>query len=98
AAARSSAPTNSDPRPREGAPTMPEFVASPCVGICRMDSTSGLCIGCARTIAEIITWRDASPDTKRRIWAELSSRRRIVANESQTEHQEVPKAHDSVEP
>jgi len=54
---------------------MPEFVSSPCVGTCRIDDSSGLCIGCARTRTEIRDWREADPDSRRRIWADLASRR-----------------------
>lgn len=48
---------------------------SPCVGVCRIDEGSGFCIGCARSRAEIASWRAASPETLSRIWAELPSRR-----------------------
>ena len=40
-----------------------------------MDESSGFCIGCARTRTEIAAWRNASPETLSRIWAELPSRR-----------------------
>ena len=66
------------PNPREAAPG-PAFpvlapVPSPCVGLCRIDASSGLCRGCARTGAEIGGWA-SSPDLRRRIWAELPARR-----------------------
>ncbi len=31
-------------------------VMSPCIGICKLDQKSGLCIGCKRTIDEIGRW------------------------------------------
>ena len=35
----------------------PNAVApSPCINVCRMDAASGLCEGCARTLAEIAGW------------------------------------------
>jgi predicted Fe-S protein YdhL (DUF1289 family) len=52
------------------------MIASPCIGLCRIDDSSGLCLGCARTRAEIATWRDASPEELRQIWAELPLRRK----------------------
>jgi predicted Fe-S protein YdhL (DUF1289 family) len=52
------------------------MITSPCIGLCRIDDTSGLCLGCARTRAEIATWRDASPEELQRIWAELPLRRK----------------------
>ncbi len=29
---------------------------SPCVGTCRMDEASGLCVGCGRKLDEIADW------------------------------------------
>lgn len=48
---------------------------SPCIGICRIDESSGLCVGCARTSEEVATWRGASTTVLERIWAELPGRR-----------------------
>jgi predicted Fe-S protein YdhL (DUF1289 family) len=48
---------------------------SPCIGVCRIDPGSGLCLGCARTGAEIAIWRDAPADHVDRIWAALPARR-----------------------
>jgi predicted Fe-S protein YdhL (DUF1289 family) len=49
-------------------------VPSPCINICRMVSTTGLCEGCLRTIDEIVGWGRADDDTKRAIWAEIRRR------------------------
>ena len=49
-------------------------VASPCIDICRMDSATGWCEGCARTIDEIVAWGRLDDDSKRRVWALLSAR------------------------
>jgi predicted Fe-S protein YdhL (DUF1289 family) len=49
---------------------------SPCIGICRIDESSRLCIGCARTAEEIAIWRSAPARVVERIWAELPARRR----------------------
>jgi predicted Fe-S protein YdhL (DUF1289 family) len=48
---------------------------SPCIGVCRIDPRAGLCVGCARTTAEIAVWRDASEEQRARILAELPRRR-----------------------
>ncbi len=42
---------------------------SPCVGVCRMNEVTGLCVGCARTADEIAIWRGASPNVLQAIWA-----------------------------
>jgi len=49
-------------------------VPSPCVGVCRMDTASGLCTGCFRTLDEITAWSRASDDTKLAVWARVAQR------------------------
>lgn len=53
---------------------------SPCINLCRMDEASGLCLGCLRSIPEIIAWSRASEGDKRAIWHEI--RRRANQNPS----------------
>ncbi len=48
---------------------------SPCIGTCRLDPSSQLCTGCARTSTEITAWKDASPADRARTWADLPARR-----------------------
>ena len=31
---------------------------SPCISVCQMDPSDGVCIGCYRTRSEIVSWRD----------------------------------------
>ncbi|HKT41717.1 MAG TPA: DUF1289 domain-containing protein [Rhodanobacteraceae bacterium] len=45
--------------------SLDETPVSPCVGVCRMDA-DGLCIGCRRTLAEIVRWGTMSNDERRR--------------------------------
>lgn len=61
---------------------MTENSHSPCNGTCRIDQISGHCIGCARTIGEIMVWRDASPAVRARIWSDLASRRLLINRET----------------
>jgi predicted Fe-S protein YdhL (DUF1289 family) len=48
-------------------------VSSPCVDICRLDA-GGLCVGCRRTIDEIVEWPRASEGRRREILRELDRR------------------------
>jgi uncharacterized protein len=48
-------------------------VASPCVDICRLNA-HGLCVGCRRTIDEIMEWPRASDARRREILQELARR------------------------
>jgi len=45
--------------------------ASPCVGVCRLDSATGLCLGCGRTIGEIAAWPGLSRGERAAILARL---------------------------
>ncbi len=60
-------------------------VPSPCISICKMDpragdaaerAAGGLCVGCLRTLDEIVEWGTADDDRKRAIVAAISGRRR----------------------
>lgn len=50
-------------------------VPSPCVSLCKMDMERRYCMGCLRTIEEIVAWGKADDDYKRAVWAELPRRR-----------------------
>ncbi|WP_374362812.1 DUF1289 domain-containing protein [Pseudoduganella danionis] len=50
-------------------------VPSPCVSLCKMDQDRQYCLGCMRTIEEIIAWSKADDDYKRAVWAKLPERR-----------------------
>jgi predicted Fe-S protein YdhL (DUF1289 family) len=47
---------------------------SPCVGICRLDEASGLCLGCGRTGAEIAVWRELDEGHRAAVWRILPDR------------------------
>ena len=61
-----------------------EGVPSPCISICKMDpargsdeerAAGGLCVGCLRTLDEIIEWGRAAPDRKRALWRLIELRK-----------------------
>jgi len=47
---------------------------SPCVGVCRMDAASSLCLGCWRTLAEIAGWGTASATEQLVCWQRIGQR------------------------
>jgi uncharacterized protein len=49
-------------------------VSSPCTKVCTIDTQSGLCLGCGRTLGEIAQWGSLSETERRRIMAELPQR------------------------
>jgi predicted Fe-S protein YdhL (DUF1289 family) len=48
---------------------------SPCINVCVIDTATGLCAGCGRTLAEIAAWSGMPSDERLRIMAELPERR-----------------------
>ena len=49
-------------------------VQSPCVKICVVHPTEGLCVGCLRTVAEIAAWSRLTPAERAAVMAELPAR------------------------
>jgi len=48
---------------------------SPCTAVCLLDSDTGLCRGCFRSLAEIAAWSTLDPAEKQRILGALPARR-----------------------
>ena len=53
-------------------------VPSPCISICRMDDSSGLCLGCFRTLDEIMQWGSSADAVKRVVWQRITQRAGIT--------------------
>jgi uncharacterized protein len=53
-------------------------VPSPCINICQMDQSTGLCQGCMRTIDEIVKWGSAPDEYKRAVWGEIRQREQDI--------------------
>ncbi|HZP09713.1 DUF1289 domain-containing protein [Methyloceanibacter sp.] len=47
---------------------------TPCVNVCLLDSESGLCAGCGRTLEEIANWSAMSDAERRAVMAVLPAR------------------------
>jgi len=60
------------------APELASPVPSPCVSLCKMDAERRYCMGCLRTIEEIVNWSKADDDYKRGVWAEIRQRELTV--------------------
>lgn len=50
------------------------FPASPCTQVCTLDDRN-ICLGCRRTLDEIIAWSRMTPAEQRAVIERLSSRR-----------------------
>lgn len=60
---------------------------SPCTSVCRMDADSDLCLGCFRTIDEIVAWARQSDRQHRAVWQQIVRRAGLdAAPASQPSH------------
>jgi uncharacterized protein len=50
-------------------------IPSPCISLCQIDDISKLCIGCWRTIDEIIAWSSNDDDAKKAVWLLIEKRK-----------------------
>jgi len=55
------------------------MITSPCINICKMDASNGLCQGCFRTIDEITAWSRLDDAGQQHILANVARRRREQA-------------------
>jgi len=60
-------------------PAPPRPIATPCVKVCVLDTASGLCLGCYRTLEEISGWALRTDDERAAITADLRDRRRRIS-------------------
>lgn len=49
-------------------------IETPCINVCSIDLSTGLCAGCGRTRGEIAAWSSISHEQRRSIMAELPRR------------------------
>ncbi len=56
------------------------FVASPCIGTCRMRADGSVCEGCLRTLDEIAAWGGATDAQRRIILTNAGQRQADAAN------------------
>ncbi len=49
-------------------------IASPCINICQIDAGTRWCIGCGRTIDEIVRWGSTSHADRDAVTAQLPAR------------------------
>jgi predicted Fe-S protein YdhL (DUF1289 family) len=50
-------------------------IESPCIRICTLDATGELCLGCFRTLDEIVAWPQLSEGERAGVLARLPARR-----------------------
>ena len=59
---------------------MSVLIESPCVKVCAIDATTGWCLGCGRSMAEIGAWSSLTPERRRVVMAELDMRKAKIAD------------------
>ncbi|MBK6295276.1 MAG: DUF1289 domain-containing protein [Rhodoferax sp.] len=55
-------------------------VPSPCNSVCRMDPTTGWCLGCFRTLDEIASWSRMTPEQQRAVLGTIPQRAQHPTN------------------
>lgn len=66
-------------------------IESPCVKVCAIDPTTGWCLGCGRSMAEIGGWSTLAPERRRAVMAELDGRmQRIDDRETRARNYRLP--------
>lgn len=61
-------------------------IPSPCINVCRMNTATGLCEGCFRTLDEIARWSRHADEEKRRILDAVDRRRAQAHAPASAEH------------
>jgi uncharacterized protein len=61
---------------------MSDAIATPCVQVCTMNSATGLCAGCGRTLEEIAAWSRYTAAQRGTVMAALPARRAAAARAS----------------
>jgi len=54
-------------------------IVSPCIKVCAIDGTSGLCLGCGRTLNEIAQWARFDETERRQVMDALPGRLEAIA-------------------
>ena len=72
---------------------MSELIESPCVKVCAIDPTTGWCLGCGRSMAEIASWSTLTPERQRAVLSELEARKgQILDRERRSRGYRLPGA------
>ena len=50
------------------------MIESPCTRVCTLDPASGLCLGCGRSLDEIVRWTQMTEAERERVVAERGAR------------------------
>ncbi len=49
-------------------------IESPCVKVCVIHKETRLCLGCSRTLEEIATWSQMTPEARQEVLTDLPNR------------------------
>ncbi|MEQ1866864.1 MAG: DUF1289 domain-containing protein [Micropepsaceae bacterium] len=70
---------------------MSALIESPCIKVCAIDATTGWCLGCGRSMAEIGSWSTLASERRRAVMAELDARMaRIPDREARARNYRLP--------
>lgn len=55
------------------------MIPSPCINLCKMDTASGLCAGCFRTLDEIAAWSGLDDRRRAAVLQAIAARRALAS-------------------
>jgi predicted Fe-S protein YdhL (DUF1289 family) len=61
------------------------IVSTPCIGLCKIDQTSRLCMGCYRSIEEITRWGHLSESERLALMKQLPTREKLLTQTTKRE-------------
>ena len=47
------------------------LIESPCISVCRYENE--ICVGCGRTVDEIVNWYDMTDDQRKKVWSRITA-------------------------
>ena len=50
----------------------PSLIESPCISVCRMENE--VCVGCGRTVDDVVNWYDMTDDEKKAVLNRLEKK------------------------
>jgi predicted Fe-S protein YdhL (DUF1289 family) len=57
-------------------------ILTPCIKVCVIDTASGLCTGCLRSLEEVARWGNLTQAARAELMARLPARRALIATET----------------
>ena len=58
------------------------YADSPCIKICKINTSNGFCEGCLRTVDEIAVWSTLNDQQKQKVYLDIEDRKKSLESSS----------------